>query len=75
MRRTGGAALLISASLAFVLATAWLLLTPFIEDDQPLRHLFPPLEWLLLPACLAIATVVSGICLHVGLLVVRDALA
>jgi hypothetical protein len=48
---------------------------PFIDDDQPLRHLFPPVEWLFLPACLAIAGVVSFICLHVGVLVLREALA
>lgn len=46
---------------------------PFIEEDNPLRKLFPPPEALLLPACFGITVVVGAICLHVGALLVADA--
>lgn len=66
--------LLLTSSSAFAYATLWLLFTPFIEEGHPLRKLFPPTEALLLPACLAISIVVAFISLHVGVLLIQDAL-
>jgi len=47
---------------------------PFIEEGHPLHKLFPPPESLFLAACFAITLFVACICIHVGSLIVRDAL-
>ena len=49
-------------------------LQPFIEEGHPLGKLFPPVEALFMPACLLISSVVALICIHVGVLVIREAL-
>jgi hypothetical protein len=40
--RALGALLLAASSLGFAYYTAWTLLLPFVEPDQPLHALFPP---------------------------------
>jgi hypothetical protein len=45
-----------------------------VEEGHPLGKLFPPPEVLFLPACLAITLAVAFFLLHVGFLIVREAL-
>lgn len=58
-----GRVVLVLGTAAFAYATAWLLVLPFVEAGQPLLHLFPPKEYVLLLAHsigVAIAVLVLG---------------
>ncbi|KFA62223.1 hypothetical protein S40285_07724 [Stachybotrys chlorohalonatus IBT 40285] len=37
--------MLVAASVVFLYYTIWTLLMPFVDDDHPLHHFFPPRVW------------------------------
>ncbi|KAI7837990.1 hypothetical protein COHA_008172 [Chlorella ohadii] len=51
-RRLGGLVLLLTAA-AWLYYSAWVLITPFIEREQPVRLIFPPRDWALAAPVLA----------------------
>ncbi|KAF8064657.1 Rnf14 [Scenedesmus sp. PABB004] len=71
--QSAGRVLLASATLAFAYASAWLLLTPFIDEGQPVLRLFPAPSALYLPLAACLVAGVAACLAHAGWLTLTEA--